>query len=120
MEGYNDLQSQNPKLAGEWHPTLNLPLTPSQVTCGSDIKVWWTCSRQHEWQAVISSRSHGNGCPECAKGLQSSLPEKTILYYVKKYWPDTLNNVKFSWLNKQEIDIYIPILSVGIEYDGDH
>ena len=119
LAGFNDLESQNPKLASEWHPTLNLPLTPSQVTCGSDIKVWWKCSRQHEWQAVISSRSHGNGCPECAKGLQASLPEKTILYYVKKYWPDTKSNVKFKWMNKHELDIYIPTLSVAIEYDGE-
>ncbi|MBQ4113292.1 MAG: zinc-ribbon domain-containing protein [Clostridia bacterium] len=118
--GYNDLQSTNPTLASEWHPTLNMPLQPTEVSCGSDRKVWWRCSRQHEWQATISSRNHGNGCPECAKGLQSSLPEKTILYYVKKYWPDTLNNVRFPWLNKQEIDIYIPTLSVGIEYDGDY
>ena len=117
--GFNDLASQNPTLSREWHPTRNLPLLPSDVTCGSDKKVWWVCARQHEWQAAISSRNHGNGCPECAKGLQSSLPEKTIFYYVRKQWPDAQGNVKFPWLNKQELDIYIPTLSVGIEYDGD-
>ena len=119
LVGYNDLASQNPDLAREWHPVLNQPLQPTDVTCGSDKKIWWLCSCQHEWQAIVSSRSRGNGCPECAKGLQSSLPEKTIFYYVRKQWPDARGNVKFPWLNKQELDIYIPTLSVGIEYDGD-
>lgn len=56
----NCLQTINPNLAKEWHPTKNGKLTPRDVTSGSGKKVWWMCSRGHEWQAVISSRTKGN------------------------------------------------------------
>ena len=64
--GYNDLATVNPKLSSEWHPTKNGSLMPSCVTSGSDKKVWWQCKNGHEWQAVISSRKNGYGCPLCA------------------------------------------------------
>ncbi|MBQ9780025.1 MAG: zinc-ribbon domain-containing protein [Clostridia bacterium] len=117
--GFNDLQSINPSLAAEWHPSLNLPLTPRDITAGSDKKVWWICNHNHIWEATISSRNRGNGCPECAKGTQTSLPEKVICFYLKKHFPDTLPNVRFPWLEKMEVDIFIPSLNVAVEYDGD-
>ncbi|MFQ9411996.1 MAG: zinc-ribbon domain-containing protein [Evtepia gabavorous] len=33
--GFNDLASQEPALAAQWHPERNGPLTPDQVVCGS-------------------------------------------------------------------------------------
>ena len=63
--GRNDLATTNPKLASEWHPTRNGALKPSDFSAGSSRKVWWQCVNGHEWQAVISSRSSGRGCPTC-------------------------------------------------------
>lgn len=64
----NCLQTVNPELAGEWHPTKNAPLTPKDVTDGSDKKVWWLCRKGHEWQAHINVRNRiGSGCPYCAR-----------------------------------------------------
>lgn len=56
----------NRKLAREWHPTKNAPLTPKDVTAGSGRKVWWLCGKGHQWEAAISSRSMGRGCPYCS------------------------------------------------------
>ena len=56
----------NPEIAREWHPTKNAPLTPNQVTNGSGKKVWWKCSKNHEWQAQICCRAKGNNCPYCS------------------------------------------------------
>lgn len=64
--GETDLASRFPELAREWHPTKNLPLTPGHVLPGSEKKVWWRCSKGHEWQAEIRSRVDGCGCPVCA------------------------------------------------------
>ena len=64
--GYNDLLSQNPKLAEEWDPTKNGELTPDKVTAHSSKKVWWRGSCKHEWQATILNRNKGSGCPYCA------------------------------------------------------
>ena len=64
--GINDLETVNPELAREWHPTKNGDLTPSQVACQSNKSVWWIDSKGHEWKATISSRSSGRGCPYCS------------------------------------------------------
>ncbi len=77
ISGKTDLATANPKLAAEWHPTKNENLTPKQVTLGSNKKVWWLCAKGHEWQALISQRSYGAGCPYCS-GL-FAIPGKTDL-----------------------------------------
>lgn len=62
----NNLRTAKPDLAKEWHPTKNAPWKPEEVTPCSGAKIWWKCSKGHEWQAVISSRDR-NGCPYCSR-----------------------------------------------------
>ena len=66
--GFNDLASQYPDLAAQWHPTRNGGLTPQMVTAGSHKKVWWRCSENHVWKAVVYARTGAKhcGCPVCA------------------------------------------------------
>ena len=66
ITGENDLQTINPELAKEWSYEQNDGLTPEEVTPNSNKKVWWKCSKGHEWQAAICDRNRGNGCPYCA------------------------------------------------------
>ena len=66
VSGVNDLASQYPELARQWHPTKNGDLTPDQVSPGTRRKVWWICDKGHEYQSSVSSRTHGSGCPVCA------------------------------------------------------
>lgn len=67
LVGYNDLQTTNPELAQEWHPTKNGLLKPTDVQAGSDIHVWWLGSCGHEWEVSINSRNRQkSGCPYCA------------------------------------------------------
>ena len=66
MPGYNDLQTEYPKIAKEWHPTKNGNLTPSMVMGGSSRKTWWICSVGHTYQQSIAQRTSRNGsCPYC-------------------------------------------------------
>ena len=67
----NCLQTKNPKLSKEWHPTKNGNLTPKDITPGNNKKVWWQCRKGHEWQAIVKSRVKGAGCPFCI-GLYAS------------------------------------------------
>lgn len=70
IPGVNDLATLIPNLASEWHPTKNRELTPQKVTKNSSKKVWWLCSKNHEWEALIKNRSSLNrGCPVCAGQL---------------------------------------------------
>ena len=66
LKGYNDLQTMNPALANEWCYAKNAGLTPADVTPSSHEKMWWNCSKGHLWQATISSRNDGCGCPYCS------------------------------------------------------
>lgn len=68
LPGFNDLATEHPDLAKEWHPTLNGDLAPDQVISGSDKKVWWICDEGHVWQASVKSRAGTikRGCPVCA------------------------------------------------------
>jgi hypothetical protein len=56
----------SPGVAKEWHPTENGTLTPKDVTPNSHQKVWWICEEGHAWQASISNRNKGAGCPYCS------------------------------------------------------
>lgn len=109
----NNFAINYPEIAAQWHPVLNGDLKPNQISSGSGEKVWWQCKYGHEWQATINSRVQGCNCPYC--NLQTSFPEQTIYYYVKQFFPDTINcYTDFGF----ELDIYIPSIKTAIEYDG--
>lgn len=119
VPGINDLATTHPQLADEWHPTKNLPLTPVQVTYGRANKVWWICPEGHEYQATILHRaSGGTNCPVCNSGRQTSFAEQAVFFYVKKAFPDAVNRYKEIFEKGMELDIYIPSIKLGIEYDG--
>jgi ssDNA-binding Zn-finger/Zn-ribbon topoisomerase 1 len=82
LEGSNDLKSTDPELAKEWHPLKNGDLKPTGVTRGSSKKVWWQCSKypDHEWEALIFSRSDGTSCPICAE--HGFNPDKDSWFYL--------------------------------------
>ena len=64
--GENDLASQRPDLAAQWHPTKNGSVSPAEILVGSHHRAWWRCDKGHEWQAIVKSRTNGTGCPVCA------------------------------------------------------
>ena len=66
LTGFNDLASQNPRLAAQWDYDRNDGLTPQMVTSGANRQVWWRCTLGHSWKATVSDRSRGTGCPICA------------------------------------------------------
>lgn len=118
--GETDLATINPILADEWDNEKNVGLDPSTICANSEKKIWWKCSIcKHEWQATPASRnSGGHGCPACNKRNKTSFPEQAIFYYVNQYLPEAINSYKDIFDRGMELDIYIPSLKVGIEYDG--
>ena len=48
----NSLAQQNPKLAAEWHPTKNQPLTPANFAPASSYRAWWQCIEDRDWETV--------------------------------------------------------------------
>lgn len=119
LSGENDLETLYPEIAEEWHPTKNGELSPNMVTANSNKPVWWMCKKGHSWRTSPNHRVDGSGCPKCASGRQTSFPEQAVFFYISKAFPDAIN--KYTDIfekTSMEIDIYIPSLQFGIEYDG--
>lgn len=114
------LGSINPELASEWHPAKNGDKTPFDFSFSSGIKVWWQCNFcQYEWEATIDNRIRGRNCSNCNKFLKTSLPEQTIYYFLNQVFEDVENRKLLTLDGKDvEVDIYLPSLNFGIEYDG--
>lgn len=119
VAGVNDLATVNPRLASEWDYERN-ELTPQQVSARNNIKAAWVCSVcGHHWKALVATRNGGTGCPQCQKNFHTSLPEQIVFFYVKQAFPDAVNGYAIRSKGKpRSVDIYIPSLSLAIEYDG--
>lgn len=120
LTGFNDLRTKFPKLAEEWDYEKN-DTKPEDHIAGTHKKVWWICPQcNNHYYASIKDRSYGEeGCPNCAFYYKTSLPEQTVYFYIHMYFEDAINSYRPNFLNSMEIDIYIPSLKLGIEYDGE-
>lgn len=120
LKGFNDLEfwcknNNREELLNEWNYEKNTELHPDMITYGSGKKVWWICSKKHEWQAQVSMRTTGSktNCPICSRG-QSSFPEQAVAFYLGKLF-DIEQRIK---IKGYEVDIFIRELNIAIEYDG--
>lgn len=119
VEGKNDLVTTHPQISAEWDYEKNGNLLPTKVTYGQGKKVWWICPEGHSYPATILHRTTGNtNCPICNSGRQTSFAEQAIFFYVKKVFSDATSRNTDILGNKMELDVYIPSISLAIEYDG--
>lgn len=94
VPGYNDLESQKPDIAAQWHPDKNGELTPQDVTPFSNQYAWWLCEKGHEYRSIIAKRSNsGSGCPYCKnkKVLAGFNDLATLEPRIAKQWHPELN-----------------------------
>lgn len=54
------------ELCKEWNYNKNVKISPKQVSKGSNKKVWWICSKGHEWEELVYIRINGSKCPICS------------------------------------------------------
>lgn len=71
QERENSLSKKAPNLIEEWDYQRNYPLLPSQVSYGSNKKVWWICAKcGYNWETKISHRFAGSNCPRCPNSIE--------------------------------------------------
>ncbi len=126
LPGFNDFATTHPLIAAEWNYRRNGDLSPEDFTYGSERKVWWLCAKcGNEWEATINNRTNGyfkTGCPKCSGEHATSFPEQALFFYIKQHVDE---NAKSRFMIKmdgkdEEIDVWIPSLTCGIEYDGEY
>lgn len=119
VSGVNDFATCYPEIAKEWHPEKNGIITPNIISKKNGTKYWWKCHIcGHEWQATPHDRADGTGCPKCANRYHTSFFEQAVYFYVKKVYPNTINGYRDIFDNGMELDIYVPDIKLGIEFDG--
>lgn len=94
VPGENDMASQFPELAREWHPEKNGALLPSQIAPASKRRVWWLCPVGHTYAAAVGARTgKDSGCPYCAgkKVLAGFNDLATTQPEIAAQWHPTLN-----------------------------
>ena len=120
--GINDLKTLRPDLLEEWDDrNSENNIFPEDFTTHSKEKVWWKCPVcGNGWRATIYNRADNNsGCPICMKYNRTSFPEQALLFYLSKIFPSVENSyTEIFGSSNRELDIYIPSLRTGIEYDG--
>lgn len=118
VEGLNDIKTLYPDLVKEWDYEKNnqIYLYPDKVSKSSDKNAWWICPIcSNSYQTAVKHRTRGTGCPNCANEIRTSFPEQAIYFYLKNEFEETQNRMD---LIGKEVDIFIPSMNLGIEYDG--
>ena len=112
LKGFNDLATTHPNLLKEWDYDKNV-IKPDEIMHGSGKKVWWKCNKGHSWEAVISNRVSGSGCPYCSH--KTTKPEAAIFLMLSKTFKTVHHLYK---IENTEFDICVEDLKLLIEYDG--
>lgn len=118
VKGVNDLLTTHPEIAKEWDYKKN-KVGPDEVMAGSNIdKYWFLCPKGHSYHTTVLGRKRGTNCPQCNIEKHTSIPERSIYYYMKKYFNDVVDSYHNKKIGRKEIDIFLPTFNFGIEYDG--
>ena len=82
------------KLINGWNYSRNSKLNPKKLSKSSNLKVWWKCSKGHEYQATIANRTKSSGCPYCSgRRVEKQNSFATKYPHLLKQWNDKKNNL---------------------------
>ena len=82
------------ELLDEWDVEKNLPLTPQNASYGSANRIWWKCSKGHEFRALFNDRARRHdGCPYCSgkRVIPGETDFATLYPQHAKLWHPTKN-----------------------------
>lgn len=123
----------------QWLEKENMPLTPENISYGSEKIIKWECQQCHyKWERKLNLTTSGKrGCPKCAKNIQKT---KTLETKIRKngsfaekfpellqFWDTNKNNIspykvtpksnqKVWWICKECKESYF--MSVGSKANG--
>lgn len=123
IPGVNDLVTTHPELSMQIDPSYGI--NASELKAGSHKIIGWICksNADHRWEAYVYNRTHHTnptGCPWC--NPKWSRGEKELLDWIIEVIGDGISVVPNdrTVLGRKEIDIYIPYLKIGFEYNGNY
>ena len=90
---------------------------------GFQLGTWIYNQKQAFWTGVLEDEKKQlldklNMNWEHKYGINTSIREKIVAYYLMQLFEDIEFSYHADWLGQKELDIFIPSLSLAIEYDG--
>lgn len=114
----NSVAAKAKHLMLEWDYDNNGSLSPETVIAGSGRLINWICPKcEKKWPCKANERTrkvNPRTCPHCSQ-TSTSKAEKRIYSEVLYFFPDAVHRHRESQI---EMDVYIPSIKVGIEYDS--
>jgi len=92
ISGETDLATTHPELLSEWDYKKN-EISPSEISYGTQKKVWWLCPQGHSYLSAIAKKTSGRNCPYCShkKILIGFNDFKTLCPDIAKDWDVSKN-----------------------------
>ena len=113
-----DKKAKDPSAFAEEVATISPTIELLEPYYRSNKKILVRCKIcDKQWNTWPSQLQRGDKCPNCIKRMSTSFPEQALFYYLKAVFPDSINSYKDGF-GRTELDIYLPSLKTGIEYDG--
>jgi len=87
----------------------------SYISTHKNMRIF--CNSHNEWfQQDPTNHLRGHGCPKC--GNINSKEEENLFLFISENFSGTIERKNRTILDGKEIDIYIPDLNLGFEYNG--
>jgi hypothetical protein len=94
-------------------------ISPFEDIVTSDQKVTIKCAKGHiHEQNIYNIINDNTGCPSCVHANGTSIAEKEILAFISSRYKGKILNNQRTLPNNKEIDIILPDLKLGFEYNG--
>ena len=113
----NLLSVKHPEMRKKYCPSNEVPF--EELTVGMHKKLIWICEKGHKRRQSVYNTVRYPNCPQCMQ-WGTSILEQEVIAYVKSILPKDVeikeNDRKL--ISPKELDIYIPELSVAVEFNG--
>ena len=87
------------------------------VYTGAKNHITIICTEHGEFeQSAGHHHNSGHGCPRCSHSISKA--EQSLAEYIQSLGVTVKQSYRPDWMNGKEIDIYMPDLKIGIEYNG--
>ncbi|MFF5111509.1 zinc-ribbon domain-containing protein [Streptosporangium sp. NPDC000509] len=110
----------NPEISRQFRRNLERPNRgPEQLRAKSKYLCEWECGNGHFWEAIVSDRTAGNGCPKCTTRGKSRLEYGVaeLVRSASRMRVALHHKVQLTNGRYREVDLFLPDIPLLIDLD---
>lgn len=114
----NSLLAVFPEIAKEFDEEKN-GIKADEIFAKSGFEVYWKCPKNHSYRARPSDRYYkGSSCPKCSNNGTSKSEQELATFIINAMGPEKVKVNTRKIIAPYEIDVFIPSLKIGFEFNG--